>query len=212
MEHFKFFLVSIVEIFFKIDINTYTLRGNFLSLKISHFQKFKPQARTIYQSVYQQGLLLSSWLQPSTGFVLFSDPYSLLYGTDVGKRVQNQVRENITDYEGVHPHPVPNNQRHKGYELWLLENPEHSFRPESRCGVFHWGSWMERGHQSLGPVITSDTNKIGSRLCIHQHDLFTSFRNLSYLKRVLRRNWQGWVRQNATDNTSFTPWPEGAMV
>jgi len=182
----RFFLGSIVEIFFKIDINTYTPQGKLSELENLTFSEVQTASENYLPISVPTGgfyLALDSNLQRL--FVLFSDPYSLLYGPDVGKRVQNQVRENITDYTRVHPPPVPNNQRHKGYEQWLLENPEHCFCPESRCGVFHWGSWMERGHQSLGPVITSDTNKIGSRLRIHQHDLFTSFRNLSYLKRFL---------------------------
>ncbi|RPA96310.1 hypothetical protein L873DRAFT_1236118 [Choiromyces venosus 120613-1] len=44
---------------------------------------------------------------------------------------------------------------------------------------------MERGHESRGPVITADTNKVGARLRAHQHDLFASFHNISYLKRFL---------------------------
>ena len=36
-----------------------------------------------------------------------------------------------------------------------------------------------------GPVITPDTNKVGARVRAHQHDLFASFRNISYLKRFL---------------------------
>jgi len=36
-----------------------------------------------------------------------------------------------------------------------------------------------------GPVITPDTNKVGARVRAYQHDLFTSFRNISYLKRFL---------------------------
>jgi len=35
------------------------------------------------------------------------------------------------------------------------------------------------------PVITPDTNKVGARVRAHQHDLFTSLRNISYLKRFL---------------------------
>jgi len=41
---------------------------------------------------------------------------------------------------------------------------------------------MEGGHESRGPVITPDTNKVGARVRAHQHDLFTSFRKISYLK------------------------------
>ena len=44
---------------------------------------------------------------------------------------------------------------------------------------------MERGHESRGPVITPDTNNVGARVRAHQHDLFASFRNISYLKRFL---------------------------
>ncbi|PUU73376.1 hypothetical protein B9Z19DRAFT_1069034 [Tuber borchii] len=53
---------------------------------------------------------------------------------------------------------------------------------ESRYGVFHWGVWMQRGHESMGPVITADTNKVGAQLRIHQHDLFASLHNTSYPK------------------------------
>jgi len=181
-----FSLGSIVEDFFKIDINTYTPAEKLAELERLSISEVEAASQSYTPISIPEGgfyLALDSNLQRL--FVLFSDPYSLLYGRNVGKQVQNQVRENIADYARVHPPPVANNQRHKGYEQWLLENPEHCFRPESRCGVFHWGLWMERGHESLGPVITSDTNKVGSRARINQHDLFSSFRNLSYLKRFL---------------------------
>ena len=115
-------------------------------------------------------------------FVLSSDPYSLLYGSEVGKRVQTQFRETAADYASIHPPSLPNSSRHKEYEQWLLETPNLCFRPESRSGVFHWGSWTERGHESRGPMTTPDTNMVVARVRAHQHDLFTSFRNTSYLK------------------------------
>lgn len=179
-------LGSIVEVFFQIDIDSYSpqkklseLQGLTLSEVEATSENYAPI------SVPPGGFYLALDTHFQRLFVLFSDPYSLLYGSNVGKEVHSQVRENVSNYVQVHPPDVPNNQRHSEYEQWLIENPKLCFHRESRCGVFHWGLWEERGHPSSGPVITSDTNKVGARLRIHQHDLFTSFRNISYLKRFL---------------------------
>lgn len=175
-----------MEIFFKIDIDTYSPRT-----KLSELQNLAPsEVQTISERylpihVPHQAFYLALDRNFKRLFVLFSDPYSLLYGPDVGKRVQDQVRENITNYAIVRPPGAPNNKRHRSYDQWLLENPMFCSGSESRCGVFHWGVWMQRGHESLGPVITADTNKVGAQLRVHQHDLFTSLHNISYLKRFL---------------------------
>ena len=81
--------------------------------------------------------------------------------------------------------------------------------------IFHWGLWTESGHESRGPVITPDTNKVGARVRAHQHDLFTSFRNISYLKRfLLVCNWKVPTWWNAEHNSIITPslWSHGVSL
>jgi len=153
------------KFFFKIDIDTYTPQTKLFGLQnltLSDVESTSEHYLPIHAS--SGGFYLALDCNFRRLFVLFSDPYSLLYGPEVGKRVQNQVRENVTHYASVQPPGVPNSKRHSKYEQWLLENPELCVRPESRCGVFNWGLWMERGHESRGPVITPDTNAVPARL------------------------------------------------
>jgi len=179
-------LGRIVGVFFNIDINTYTPQT-----KLAKLQNLTPSEIETTSENYLPiqvppgGFYLALDCHLKRIFVLSSDPYSFLYGSEVRKRVQTQFRENVADYASIHPPSVPNSSRHKDYEQWLLKNSDLCFRPELRCAVFHWGLWMERGHESRGPVITPDTNMVSARVRAHQHDLFTSFRNISYLKRFL---------------------------
>ncbi|KAG0131239.1 hypothetical protein HOY82DRAFT_338786 [Tuber indicum] len=136
---------DIVEVFFKIDIDTYTPQTKLFGLQnltLSDVESTSEHYLPIHVS--SGGFYLALDCNFRRLFVLFSDPYSLLYGPEVGKRVQNQVRENVTDYASVQPPGVPTSKRHSKYEQWLLENPELCVRPESRCGVFHGAcGWKE---------------------------------------------------------------------
>jgi len=66
-----------------------------------------------------------------------------------------------------------------------MRNPQHYAYPNSRCGVFHWGIWAQQGHENLGPVLTKDTNGVGSNTRGDLQGLLASFQNISQLTWLL---------------------------
>ena len=139
-------LGSIVEVFFNIDIDTYTPQtklDELQNLTLSEVETTSENYLSI--QVPPGGFYLALDCHLKRLFVLFSNPYSLLYRPEVGKRVQTQFRENIADYASTNPPSVPNSRQHKEYEQWLLENLDLGFRPESRCGA------VFATEQSVGP-------------------------------------------------------------
>lgn len=180
------FLGNIIEVFFNIDIENHNSRS-----QLADLQELSSDQCDALGASYEQ-------IDIGTGeqyvaldcnyrrlFVVFANPFSAIYGKEVGERIVTQATENITKYCEIEPPRLPTSIRHTNTEDWLLRNPRHYAFPDSRCGVFHWGIWTQQGHDALGPVLTKDTNGVGSNTRGHLQGLLASFQNISHLKRLL---------------------------
>jgi len=133
-------LGSTVEVFFNINMNIYTPPTNLAELQNLTVSEFETTSENYLRiQVPRGGFYLALDCHLKRLFVLSSDPYSFLYGSNVGKRVQRPFWENVADYASIHPPSPANSSWPKEYEQWLLENSDLCFCQESRCREFHLG-------------------------------------------------------------------------
>ncbi|KAG0127040.1 hypothetical protein HOY82DRAFT_614096 [Tuber indicum] len=86
-------------------------------------------------------------------FVLFLQSLKLVYSDTIGQHITQALCWNLEEFDKVAPPSPPKDQWHKDYENWLLNNPHLSWPPWEWAGVYHWGLWMELGHEDLGSVL-----------------------------------------------------------
>ncbi|KAG0123702.1 hypothetical protein HOY82DRAFT_618874 [Tuber indicum] len=94
-------------------------------------------------------------------FVLFGTGLKLIYGDTIGQYITEALCWNVEEYAELSPRALPKDRRHKEYENWLLANPHLCWPPWARAGVYHWGLWMEQGHENRGSVLNRDIYNTG---------------------------------------------------
>ena len=172
--------------FFDIDITTHNPRPELQRLKKLSLEEIQEESEHFQQIQVPNGAF---YLGLDTNFqrifVLFSNPFPLVYGEEVGKEVLDTTETNIINYTLVEPPQIPLDARHKEYEEWLLKNQQHCALPTSRCGIYHWGVWMAPGREDLGVVLTANQCDPSEHNQVYLSELLTSLNNVSHLKRLL---------------------------
>ena len=177
---------NIIEVFFDINLNTHNPKET-----LSELRKLSPDHWDAKGSEYTQisvpegGLYVALDTNYRRMFVLFSNPFSYIYGEEDGPSVPKRVYENIRSYSQMEPPNLPRDIRHYNFEKWLLQNPQHYGQPDSRCGVYHWGIWSQLGKAFLGSVLTSDTNMQNIKNREKLLDLLHSFEDITHVKYLL---------------------------
>ena len=118
-------------------------------------------------------------------FALFTNPYGLIFGPEIGEHVLQTTTDNIHQYTLIQPPTLPKNKRHWDHKEWLSLRPKQDSFPDDLYGVYHWGVWMERGHNNRPPVLTADTNISDEDSRPQLQALFQSFGNITQVKSVL---------------------------
>jgi len=174
---------NILEVFFDLDITKHDPGPELQQLKKLSPDEIQNESESFQHIEVPHGAFyLALDMNFHRIFVLFSDPYPLVFGEKVGKEVLRTTETNITNYTLVEPPEVPTNTRHSKYEEWLLNNQQHCAFPTSRCGIYHWGIWMAVGRSDLGAVITANIARPQARVKEHLSELLTSLNNVSRLK------------------------------
>ncbi|KAG0644546.1 hypothetical protein HOY80DRAFT_741278 [Tuber brumale] len=177
---------NIIEVFLNIDIETHNSHPHLAGLQALSLDQCDALGASYQQVDIGAGELYAALDRNYRRLlVVFANPASAIYGEEVGERIAKQAVDNITKYSEIQPPRLPGSIRHKSIEDWLLRNPQHYAYPSSRCGVFHWGIWAQQGHEDLGPVLTRDTNDVGSYTRGDLQALLASFQNITQLKRLL---------------------------
>jgi hypothetical protein len=90
-------------------------------------------------------------------------PYGLemVYGPGDGAQMARLLLQDILAYAQSQPPPKVLDRRHANHDWWVEQNPQFA-PPTGRCGVYHWGAWLEKGHEHKGPMTTKDTLKGGT--------------------------------------------------
>ncbi|KAH0611014.1 uncharacterized protein H6S33_011441 [Morchella sextelata] len=169
---------SIVEVFFKIDLNgcQYKLAEVGMDTKNNHKLDMPPGA-----------IYIALDLNYKRMFVYFSKGLEMVYGPSIGKWVLDSTTYNIEEYAEIHPPELPQDEHHQEYEKWLLANPHLSWAPWSRAGVYHWGfrPLMELEYTHKDACVARDTYNLPSHIQPVLADLLKSFGNITRAQRIL---------------------------
>ena len=183
------FTENIIEVFFKIDIDTHDPKKAFGLLESCSIPELDEIGASYQHVEIPEGAF---YLAVDTNyrriFALFSNPYSLVFGPKIGNHVLQTTMENIHQYTRIQPPslPKPELQTHHDYKEWLPVPPQPggSF-PKSPYGIYYWGVWIQPQHQNRPPVLTPDITRPAARVQPMLQDLFQSLGNITQVKSVL---------------------------
>ena len=96
--------------------------------------------------------------------VVFPKGLEFVYGCEGGRRYADILVGNIQRYAESQPPPFVLDSRHAHHKWWLSqEGNEHFQPPKGRCGVYHWGTWLEQGQTQRGPIWSKDYRAGGTQ-------------------------------------------------
>ncbi|RPB15744.1 hypothetical protein P167DRAFT_542886 [Morchella conica CCBAS932] len=184
---FKGKIGSIIEVFFDVDISQPLNKvGTLVNKSLEEINKTALTYEQVEVPAVPGAFYLALDKNYTRMFVYFSKGFEMVYGVEIGNWVLESTTYNIEEYSELQPPDIPGakNIRHAEYKNWLLANPHLCCPDWSRAGVYHWGMWMERGHND-DAVITKDTLKTSQHMNPVLLRLFTSLGNLTRAKRIL---------------------------
>ena len=89
--------------------------------------------------------------------VVFPKGLEFVYGCEGGRRYADILVGNIQRYAESQPPPFVLDSRHAHHKWWLSQEGNQHFQPpKGRCGVYHWGTWLEQGQTQRGPIWSKD--------------------------------------------------------
>ncbi|KAI5847275.1 hypothetical protein DFP73DRAFT_593120 [Morchella snyderi] len=176
---------SIIEVFFDIDISQpLNKSGTLVNKSLEDINNAALTYERIEVPEVPGAFYLALDKHYTRMFVYFSRGLDMVYGEKIGKWVLESTTYNIEEYAELQPPDIPKDIRHIEYKSRALDNPHLCWADWSRAGVYHWGMWMERGHNE-DAVITKDTLKTSQHMNPVLLRLFSSFGNLTRAKRIL---------------------------
>ncbi|KAH0606182.1 uncharacterized protein H6S33_003843 [Morchella sextelata] len=184
---FKGKIGSIIEVFFDVDISQHLNKvGTLVNKGLEEINKAALTYEQVEVPAVPGAFYLALDKNYTRMFVYFSKGFEMVYGVEIGDWVLKSTTYNIEEYAELQPPDIPGAKdiRHAEYKNWLLANPHLCWADWSRAGVYHWGMWMERGHDN-DDVITKDTLKTSQHMNPVLLRLFTSLGNLTRAKRIL---------------------------
>jgi len=180
------FLENIIEVFFTIDIDTHDPQEVLRPLQSCSIPELDEVGASYEQvEVPEDGFYLALDTNYQRIFALFSNPYSLVFGTEIGQQVRHTTTENIHRYTLIQPPSLPHDQAPHHYKELIPLHPKQDPPPTSLYGVYHWGVWMKPDHENRPLIFTPDTTNPAARVQPQLQALFQSFGNITQVKSVL---------------------------
>lgn len=99
--------------------------------------------------------------------VVFPDAFDRTYGPEAAKEVIKDMTNNIELLARFVKPPREDGARHETFKDWIHSPSNAHFwmgdHDQARCGVYHFGYWMEQGWEKFGPIASADTQSSSAK-------------------------------------------------